>query len=271
MPPDSSSSPTPARRGAPVLCTFVDAGASEEMLHQIGTWGANRESRSVYFVNVHSVVTARSDSALRRAFDRGDLLAPDGHPVAWTLRRRGYPAQKRVAGPDSMARLLEQCARDGQSVFFFGETETTLQRMRNALARQHPGLHVAGMISPPFRPLTDSEDQAIVEEINASRANVVFVALGCPKQEKWIDAHKGRIHAPMLGVGIAFAFHAGVVPRAPRWMHGLGLEWIHRLCCEPRRLAGRYLVTNSIFLLRTIADMTRQFVARRTPVNPAAH
>ncbi len=148
--------------------------------------------------------------------------------------------------------MLDYCAhtvRQGDSIYLYGSTPTTLSALQAALQARFHGLRIAGAESPPFRPLTAEEDDAVVERINASGAGSVWVSLGCPKQEQWMADHRGRVQAVMVGVGAAFDFHAGNVRRAPAWMRGSGLEWLHRLASEPRRLWKRYLVTNTLFIV----------------------
>ena len=188
------------------------------------------------------------------------MATPDGAPVAWMLRRLGHAGQQRINGPDLMWRYCETVQAQSGSlrgsadtagrsgIFLYGSSEKTLATLQGKLASAFPAVHIAGAISPPFRALTLDEDEAIVAQINASNAGVVFVSLGCPKQELWMAAHRGRIHAVMIGVGAAFDYHAGTIQRAPNWMQDAGLEWLHRLASEPRRLWRRYLVTNTLFV-----------------------
>ena len=154
-----------------------------------------------------------------------------------------------------MWRYLGVAEQLGQSVFFYGSSNDTLDRLMVRIKAAFPRLKIVGLESPPFRELTAEEDQAYVTQINQSGAHVVFVGLGCPKQEAWIANHRGRIKAVMLGVGAAFDYHAGTIQRAPVWMQKLGLEWLHRLASEPRRLARRYAVTNSVFVYRMVKSM----------------
>jgi N-acetylglucosaminyldiphosphoundecaprenol N-acetyl-beta-D-mannosaminyltransferase len=163
------------------------------------------------------------------------------------LRKLGHAGQERVSGPDLTWAMLARCAAEGLPVYFFGSTRDTLGLLAQRINATFPTLNVVGLEAPPFRAITEQEDAESVERINASGAGLVFVGLGCPKQEHWMLAHRGRIHAVMLGVGAAFDFHAGTVPRAPMWMREHGLEWLHRLASEPRRLWHRYLVTNTLF------------------------
>lgn len=253
------------RNGHAVLEAFIDALTWDEAIGQITQWGTARESRYVSICNVHSVVTTTRDVEFKIAVNNADMATPDGAPIAWALRRLGYPAQERINGPDLMMKYLAEAERLDQVVFFYGSTGTTLAKLRVALAKQFPLLRVGGTHAPPFRPLSREEDEQVVDMINASGANVVFVALGCPKQEKWMYDHRGRIHAVMIGVGAAFDYHAGVIRRAPLWWQQNGLEWLYRLGSEPRRLFMRYLVTNTLFAV----GFVRQFVMAKLPLGDA--
>jgi N-acetylglucosaminyldiphosphoundecaprenol N-acetyl-beta-D-mannosaminyltransferase len=236
------------RRRVAVIGTPVDVIDWHGAIRQIAAWGHARQSRCVSLVNAHSAVTARFDAAHADALRHSDLATADGAPVAWMLRQLGAPAQVRLNGPDLMWRYLAAQAPAGGKVFFYGGSASTLALLCARVAREFPGLEVVGAVSPPFRALTPQEDADDVARINASGAHVVFVGLGCPKQEAWMAAHRGRIHAVMVGVGAAFDYHAGVQQRAPAWMQRSGLEWAHRLATEPRRLWRRYLVTNTAFV-----------------------
>ena len=238
-----------------VLGVRVDATDASHAIETIIQWGAEREQRSIFFCNAHMVVTSHDDAQLDAALKDADFVAPDGYPVAWSLRQQGYPEQSRVTGPDLMLGLIERAALEGQSIYLYGDTEETLERLQSFLMTRFPTLEIAGAHSPPFRPRTDVDDQMDVSRINGTRPNLVFVALGCPRQEKWIHQNKSRVWAPMLGVGAAFGFLSGSTPRAPAWMRSNGLEWAHRLAGNPRRLAKRYLVTNTLFLWRTIVPI----------------
>jgi N-acetylglucosaminyldiphosphoundecaprenol N-acetyl-beta-D-mannosaminyltransferase len=242
------------RRTGPVLGAHIDALSWEAALQRLLGWARQRESRYVTICNVHVVVTASRDADYRAVINAADMATPDGAPVAWMLRRQGFADQPRISGPDLMWALCERCAAEGVPVFFHGSTPDTLARLEARLHAALPALRMT-LESPPFRALTDEEDAAAVARINASGAGIVFVGLGCPKQEKWMAAHRGRISAVMIGVGAAFDFHAGVVRRAPRWMRDNGLEWLHRLASEPGRLWKRYLVTNTLFILGAVKQL----------------
>lgn len=265
--PPSAASATPAapRKGEPVLEAFIDALSWEEAISQLRRWAERRESRYVCICNVHSVVTTTRDIEFKLAVNNADLCTPDGAPIAWALRQFGYPDQERINGPDLMWRYLIDAERTGQRVFFLGSTDDTLGKLRVQLQAKFPRLQIAGMHAPPFRPLLRDEDDALVEKINSSGAQVVFIGLGCPKQEKWMADHRGRVQAVMIGVGAAFDYHSGVIKRAPIWWQEHGLEWLYRLGAEPRRLFKRYMVTNSLFLV----GFLRQMVVRKLDVRDA--
>ena len=236
------------REGAKVLDSFIHALSWNETLKRITVWASARESRYVCICNVHSVVTATRDEEFKHVLRHADLATPDGMPVAWMLRKLGFAGQERINGPDLMWKYCAQAARSGEAVYFYGSSLETLRRMSVNLQAAFPALHIGGVYSPPFRAEGEIEEEAIIASINNSGAGVVFVGLGCPKQEKWMAAHQNRIHAVMIGVGAAFDYHAGTVQRAPLWMQRNGLEWSYRLLSDPRRLWKRYLVTNTLFI-----------------------
>lgn len=242
------------RRRLAVLDSNIDAISWDAMVKRIGDWAARNESRYVCFCNVHSLVTGRRDSAFRRAVDNADTAAPDGMPVAWLMRKRGVVLQDRIDGPSLMWRYAEQAALDGTPIFLYGASEATLGQLVRRLRYSFPGLNIVGAHAPPFRPLTAEEEDETIDMMVRSNARVVFVGLGCPRQETWMARVSRRIPAVLVGVGAAFDYHAGVVRRAPRWLQRLGFEWLFRLCAEPRRLWRRYCVTNSLFLYYLARD-----------------
>jgi len=242
-----------------VLGACIDVLSWDEAIGQIVAWGAERASRYVCICNVHSVVTTTRDSEFMSVINEADMSTPDGEPIAWALRKMGFPSQERINGPDLMWRYLAEAERLSQSVFFYGSTEITLAKLRENLACHFPKLKIVGMYSPRFCQIDAEQDKAEIDMINQSGANVTFVGLGCPKQEKWMAAHKGRINATMIGVGAAFDYHAGVLKRAPLWWQRNGLEWLYRVATEPRRLFMRYLVTNTLFVI----GFSRQLIRAR--------
>ncbi len=209
--------------------------------------------RYVCVTNVHTAVTAYGDPAYRAVQNGAALVLPDGAPLAAYSRRHGFAQAQRVAGPDLFRAMLGAGVAAGRRHYFYGGSEATAAALRTVLPQRYPGLAIAGIESPPFRPLTAEEDAAAVARINAARPDYVWVGLGAPKQENWMAAHAGRIEAVMLGVGAAFDFETGTVARAPKWMQDHSLEWLWRLSQDPGRLLGRYLHTNTKFLLWQIA------------------
>lgn len=263
MPTPPTDAPTDARppieagprRGARVLGSFIDALDWDSAVTRIRAWAGGRESRAVCLCNVHSAVTARDDRRLADALAASDMVLPDGAPIAWTLRRKGFPGQTRIAGPDLMLRLCTALEGTGTGVFLFGASEHTLGRLEARLRHDFPGLDIRGALSPKFGDWPKDLEQSYIEAINRSGAGAVFVGLGCPRQEIWMARRKADIRAVTLGVGAAFDFHAGTIERAPEWVQRLGLEWLHRLLSEPRRLWKRYLVTNTKFLVFSVRDL----------------
>jgi N-acetylglucosaminyldiphosphoundecaprenol N-acetyl-beta-D-mannosaminyltransferase len=242
------------RGGAQILDTFVDSLSIVDALQQTGDWARLHSSRYICFCNVHALVTASVRSDLAKTYDDADLVLPDGAPVAWMLRVLGYKTQKRISGPDFMWQCCAHAQDHQASVFLYGNTQTTLEALETILHEAFPRLRIAGLLSPPYRPLTSAEDEAIVNRINNCGSHIVFVSLGCPKQELWMAKHRDRVQAVMLGVGAAFDFHAGTVQRPPVWVQNLGFEWLCRLAQEPKRLWKRYLLANSIFVYRAIGQ-----------------
>lgn len=231
-----------------VIGAPIDSVNWSPALARLSGWAAVRQSRYVCICNVHSVVTARQDKAFAKVIREADMATPDGAPVAWLMRRLGVASQERINGPDLIWHYCAEAAKRNESIYLYGGQQGTLDILQRKLLEQFPGLKIAGAYSPPYRPLNAEEDAAVVEAINASGAGTVWVSPGCPKQEKWMAEHRGRINAVMIGVGAAFDYHAGTIQRAPLWMQRNGLEWLHRLCSEPRRLWKRYLVTNTLFI-----------------------
>ena len=208
---------------------------------------------------VHLVMVAQEDEPTSDAVDDLSLVVPDGQPLVWALRALGHHAT-RVYGPDLMAKYCERSATSGTRMYLYGgRNQGALVELALKLRRRYPGLKIVGGFSPPYRTLTDEERDWVVEDINRSGAEVVWVGTGQPKQEIWMSEMRPVLEAPVLiGVGAAFDFHAGLVPQAPTWMQNLGLEWVYRLSKEPRRLWRRYARYNPRF----VAGFARQYSAR---------
>jgi N-acetylglucosaminyldiphosphoundecaprenol N-acetyl-beta-D-mannosaminyltransferase len=215
-----------------------------------------RESAIVACQAVHAVVTACQDPALRERVNSFELVAPDGQPVRWALNwLHGAGLTDRVYGPELMLRLCKEACRRGVSVYLYGGTHAVLDLLVRRLLADFPDLCISGAEAPPFRRLTAEEDEEAIARIDRSGAGIVFIGLGCPKQDHFAYEHRSRIHAVQVCVGAAFDFHAGVKPMAPRWMQQHGLEWLFRLASEPRRLAWRYLKTNTVFVWKLASAM----------------
>lgn len=244
----------PDRRRRRVIGVPIDQITREAARGRMLHWAWLNESRCVDFCNVHSVVEARRNERHRLVVEGADLALPDGAPVAWTLSLKGGRRQPRVDGPGTMWSLCADAQAQGLKIGLYGATSATLDALHHQLRRSFPLLNIAFTHAPPFRELTAEEDEAICEEIRQARVGLLFVGLGCPKQERWMAEHRGRIPAVMMGVGAAFDMHAGLARRAPAWMRGIGLEWAHRLAQEPGRLWRRYLSTNSRFVAWSVAD-----------------
>ena len=210
---------------------------------------------------VHTVMACQEDPELRAAVLGSDLTVPDGQPLVWAMNALGHDLSSRVYGPDLMARYCERAALTGARMFLYGgRNQGALVQLALNLRTRYPGLNIVGGYAPPFRALTGEEQDFVLDEINRSQADVVWVGIGVPKQEKWMAAMRGRLRAPVLvGVGAAFDFHAGLVSQAPRWMQSMGLEWAYRLLQEPGRLWRRYLRYNPRF----VAGFLRQWLAHR--------
>ena len=198
--------------------------------------------------NVHTTVMAFRDEEYRQIQNSAAMALPDGQPLSIVSRKRGYRNAKRVAGPDLMPEILNLSQGKGYKHYFYGSTKNTLTHLKKELLTRYPQLKIVGMYAPPFRDLTEDEDKEIVRRINESGADFVWVALGAPKQEKWMYEHRNKVNGLMIGVGAAFDFIAGTVKRAPTWMQKLCLEWVFRIMQDPRRMIPRYLNTNFTFL-----------------------
>jgi N-acetylglucosaminyldiphosphoundecaprenol N-acetyl-beta-D-mannosaminyltransferase len=239
-----------------VLGVGVSVVTTQTAVAEVARWIADGERRYVCITGVHGVMESQRDPELRRIHNAAGMATPDGMPLVWLLWAAGHRNADRVYGPDLMLAVLERSQERGYRHFLYGASEATLARLRANLHARFPGLRIVGSHSPPFRPLTASEDAAVVAMINAARPDVVWVGLSTPKQERWMAEHRHRLEAPVLvGVGAALDFHAGVVRQAPLFMQRSGTEWLFRLAMEPRRLWRRYLRNNPAFLVGISGQM----------------
>lgn len=221
-------------------------GALERLLHLVGL----RCGAYVCVSNVHMCMVSYDSDEFRQVVDSADLVLPDGKPLSWAQRILGHKTARQVRGQDIMLSLCDLSVRQGLSVGLYGgANEAILEKVKVVLGDLFPGLDITFSYSPPFRAHTDKEDIGVVDAINAAEVDLLFVGIGCPKQEIWMAEHKARLNCVMLGVGAAFDFVSGEKKHAPRWIQSLGMEWLFRLCSEPRRLWKRYLDTNTRFLI----------------------
>jgi N-acetylglucosaminyldiphosphoundecaprenol N-acetyl-beta-D-mannosaminyltransferase len=236
----------------------------ERTLDWIDAAAAARARAYVCVAAVHTVMACREDPELRAAVLGADFTVPDGQPLVWALNALGHGMQDRVYGPELMDRACARATHSGARMYLYGgRNHGALAELARRLRLRHPGLKIVGGHCPPFRPLTDAEENAIAADINRSGADVVWVGIGVPKQEKWMARMRDRLDAPVLvGVGAAFDFHAGLVPQAPDALQRLGLEWAFRLVQEPRRLWRRYLRYNPRFVLGFLCQYRRHLRGR---------
>ena len=198
--------------------------------------------------NVHTTVLSYEDSDYKKVQNNALLRLPDGAPLSSVARKKGFNEAKRVTGPDLMQKIFESSDSNGYRHYFYGSTEETLKKLRDKLQEKYPNINIVGMYSPPFRTLTEEEDNEIIKNINNTEADIVWVGLGAPKQEIWMNNHKNKIKGLMIGVGAGFDYHAGNIKRAPKRMKKCSLEWLYRLLQDPKRLFKRYFRTNTKFI-----------------------
>lgn len=226
----------------------VDAVADHEATHQVLVWSELRTPKYVCVANVHMTMESWDDDAFRTIVNGADLVVPDGMPLVWALRLLGVRSATRVRGPDLMRQVVVAAARTDVPIAFYGGSQDVLTALVNALRVEVPNADIRLAISPPYRPLTPEEQLTDLDRLRDSGARIIFVGLGCPKQERWMAATSAELAAVLIGVGAAFDFHAGTVKEAPRWLQNAGLEWLFRLSQEPKRLWGRYLRHNPRFV-----------------------
>jgi N-acetylglucosaminyldiphosphoundecaprenol N-acetyl-beta-D-mannosaminyltransferase len=241
-----------------VLGIPVAAVQIPEVIARMEEWIARHEAcRFVAVTDMHSVMEAQHDSGFKCMLSGADLVVPDGFPLVWMGHRKGFALRRRVYGPELMATFCEQTAMKHYRHYFYGGEPGVAEDLAARFSARFPGLLVAGTCCPPFRPLSAEEDREFVTAIERSGADVVWVGLGAPKQERWMFEHRKQLSVPVLiGVGAAFDFHTGRVPRAPVWMGEHGFEWLFRLSVEPRRLWHRYLVHGSQFAVLAALELS---------------
>ncbi|MDR9403178.1 MAG: WecB/TagA/CpsF family glycosyltransferase [Halothece sp. Uz-M2-17] len=232
-----------------VIKSQIHATSYTDACDRIVAWAKQKRSCYVIPANVHVVMTAFWQKHYQTVVNDAALVTPDGMPLVWGLRLLGVKRQQRVYGPDLMLACCDRAAKEKIPIYLYGSTPDVLTKLKDNLQQWYPNLIIAGSHSPAFRPLSPEETEEEIKQINDSGSAIVFVALGCPKQEAWMAQQVGNIQGVMIGVGAAFAFHSQQTAQAPRWLMKLGLEWLYRLATEPRRLWRRYLINNPAFLI----------------------
>ena len=230
-----------------ILNISIDNLSFNESLKKVLDWGLARQSGFVCFANVHMAIEAYRNISFKEDLQKASLVLPDGKPIALACKWLYKKKQERIAGMDFMPALLNEANKLRAKVFLFGSTQQVLEKLTFEISMRYPNVSLAGAISPPFRNHDTSETITYINKINSSEANFIFIALGCPKQEKWMVQNFQKISGILLGVGGAFPVIAGIQKRCPKWMSDYSLEWFYRFLREPRRLFKRYFLTNFHF------------------------
>jgi N-acetylglucosaminyldiphosphoundecaprenol N-acetyl-beta-D-mannosaminyltransferase len=245
-----------------ILGVGVSAITLDQAVSTIEQWIERRTRNYVCITGAHGIIESRRDLQLRQIHNDAGMVTPDGMPLVFMARRLGFKPVSRVYGPDLMRRLTEVSAQKGYRQFYYGGGPGLADQLAATLKARYPTLRVAGTMTPPFRPLTSEEDEAVIARINAAAPDIVWVGLSTPKQEFWMASHIGRLNVSVLvGVGAAFDFLAGTKSQAPVWMQRSGLEWVYRLAHEPRRLWKRYLRIVPLFSMLALAQIIVHRVA----------
>ena len=243
-----------------ILNTNICVTDMEKTVNELTEHLDNLRGNYICVSNVHTTMMAFYDEEYRKIQNSGAMALPDGKPLSIELRKRGYDEAGRVPGPDLMPKMFEISKEKGYSHYFYGSSPETLRLLYQNLKSEYPYLNIAGMYSPPYRPLTEEEDVNIIREINAACPDYIWVALGAPKQEQWMYEHQYKVTGVMIGVGAAFDFSAGTVKRAPKWMQEMCLEWFYRILQDPIRLIPRYFGTNIAYL----TNIAKYFILAKT-------
>lgn len=243
-----------------IISLFISTGSYASFIDRILELARKKQSSYICVANVHMTIEAYWDKKFADFVNKADLVTPDGMPLAKAMKLLYGIQQDRVAGMDLLPDLLKKAEEENLGVFFYGGTDEMLRKTKVFVQETYPNLKEQAYYSPPFRALTAEEEISVIQRINDSGAHLVFVALGCPKQEKWMAGMKGKINACMLGIGGALPVMVGMQKRAPQWMQKLSLEWLYRLIQEPRRLFKRYFVTNTLFVWQLFKAFARRTI-----------
>lgn len=249
----------------------ISTGTYADFVRSITQKAKERQSTIICVANVHMFIEAHKNKSFSRILNEADIVTPDGKPLTWALKLLNGIRQERVAGMDLFPSLLKSSDAASLSVYFLGGSEQMLKTLNEKVKNDFPSLHIAGYYSPPFRKLSDEEQSVMIEKINVTKPHLIFVALGCPKQEIWMHDMKEKLNTVLIGVGGALPVYAGMQKRAPVWMQNSGLEWLYRLFQEPKRLFKRYLVTNSIFLFLIGKEFVKTTIGFNKRLKPNKH
>ena len=234
----------------------ITTGKYQDQIEMMLDKARKKESAYICVANVHMLVETNISSDFQKTVNNSFMTVPDGKPLTWAIKLLHKKIkQDRVCGMDLFPDLLKEAEQEKLSVYFYGGKQITLDKIAEKIEKDHPNLIVKGYNSPPFRNLSDTEKLESIAEINSLSPDIIFVSLGCPKQEKWMAEMQDKIHSLMIGIGGAFPVFAGKVKRAPVWMQNNGLEWFYRFCQEPRRMWKRYLKTNTLFIYYVIKEI----------------
>jgi N-acetylglucosaminyldiphosphoundecaprenol N-acetyl-beta-D-mannosaminyltransferase len=255
----------------PIISTCVHTTSYADACDRIQAWVTAKQSCYIVAANVHVVMTAYWDRIYQHVLERAALVTPDGMPLVWGLRLLGQSQQQRVYGPDLMLAWCDRAAALGLPIYLYGGSDRTLALLETKLKCQFPQIAIAGSYAPPYIDIDSlniaSPDlptwlESDINRIHGSGATVVFVGLGCPKQEYWMAKAQSHLNLVAIGVGAAFDFHSGQISQAPRWMMKLGLEWLYRFSREPGRLWQRYLINNPVFMILFLFQLLKRVVLK---------
>jgi N-acetylglucosaminyldiphosphoundecaprenol N-acetyl-beta-D-mannosaminyltransferase len=246
-----------------ILDVAVSSTTYPQVLRHIDQWIKKEQRHYICVAAVHLIMECQKDHTLRTGVNNASIVTPDGVPLVWLSKLYGNRPVERVYGPTLMIKTCDLAEKKGHRVFIMGGSKGQSIQVVQNLHKQFPQLHIVGNVDTPHRPLTTSQTKKIIQNINASKADIVFIGLGCPLQEQWMIEHRPHINAAVLiGVGAAFNFISGKVAQAPPWMQHHGLEWLFRLIQEPRRLAHRYLIIQSLFVIKICRQLINDFLLR---------
>lgn len=243
-----SSKVIPKLKTCNILGVNINVTSMQETVKVITKNLENIKGNYICVSNVHTTVMSYEDESYKAIQNSGFMALPDGNPLSIVSKKRGFKEAERVTGPDLMEEIFKISEEKGYSHYFYGSTQETLDTLKQKLNEKYPNMKIAGMYSPPFRKLTEEEDIEIVNSINTTNPDFIWIGLGAPKQEIWMSEHKYKVNGLMLGVGAGFDYHVGNILRAPKWMQRTSLEWLYRLIQDPKRLASRYAKTNIKFI-----------------------